>query len=226
VPDPFAGIAAPTIKSTSEASLPDGSKITTSPDSGGTAVSPKPTKIKKNTTLRPGIYWGGISISDSVKVTMQPGVYIMAGGGFSVTSRGSVVSGTGVFIYNTRDPYRTSGDGAFANCVISNSAVTLQAPTMAENPTYAGFLIFNDRLCATTISFDNATSDTGRGIPPDQAPIKGFVYSVKGSVQLSNGGGSSGLGVVARTVVVDKGAVLGQADKDRIPRVPTVRLVD
>jgi hypothetical protein len=45
-------------------------------------------------------------------------------------------------------------------------------------------------------------------------------------VQLSNGGGSSGLGVVARTVVVDKGAVLGQADKDRIPRVPTVRLVD
>jgi len=226
VPDPFAHVVAPTITSSSEARLSDGSRISTSPDSGGTAEAPRLANIERDRTLEPGIYWGGIAISSSAKVTLKAGVYIMAGGGFSVYGRRTVVTGTDVFIYNTQDPYHPDGDGAFGNCVISNSAVTLQAPTTTANAAYGGFLIFNDRLSPATISLDNRTTETQRGVPLDQAPIKGFVYSANGRVQLHDGGGSSGLGVVARTVRVEDGGALGLADKDRIPRVPTVRLVD
>ncbi|MCX7824867.1 MAG: pilus assembly protein TadG-related protein [Verrucomicrobiae bacterium] len=226
VPDPFAHLVAPIITSRSEARLPDGTKLYTSPDSGGTAAWPALADIDRDKTLRPGIYWGGIAISKRATVTLQPGVYIMAGGGFSVYGKRTVVSGRDVFIYNTRNPYQPDGAGAYGNCIVSNSAVTLEAPTMASNPAYAGLLIFNDRSSSATISFDNRTSEILRNSLPDQAPIKGFIYSANGRVAIHDGGGSAGMGVVARTVTVEDGGTLGLADRNRIPRVPTVRLVD
>jgi Flp pilus assembly protein TadG len=61
-------------------------------------------------TLQPGIYNGGIKVSGNGAVyTMQPGIYIMQGGGFQATG-GVTVTGSGVMIYNTGSDYNpTSG---------------------------------------------------------------------------------------------------------------------
>jgi Flp pilus assembly protein TadG len=62
-------------------------------------------------TLQPGIYNGGIKVSGNGAVyTMQPGIYVMQGGGFQATGN-VTVSGSGVMIYNTGSDY-TATTGA------------------------------------------------------------------------------------------------------------------
>jgi hypothetical protein len=64
MPDPMAGWAAPDVYSTP-----------TSPDSGGTAPSPDTKKLNSGThTLRPGVFWGGLSITSTADVTFEEGV--------------------------------------------------------------------------------------------------------------------------------------------------------
>jgi hypothetical protein len=55
-----------------------------------------------NNTLVPGVYCGGLSIGDTggAQFTMSPGTYVIAGGGFHVTSS-AIVVGSGVTVYNT-----------------------------------------------------------------------------------------------------------------------------
>jgi hypothetical protein len=53
--------------------------------------------IKSDTTLSPGTYCGGLSVMTGAVVTLNPGIYIMKDGAFSVTSQASV-SGDKVMI--------------------------------------------------------------------------------------------------------------------------------
>ena len=60
--------------------------------------------------LDPGIYYGGWSIGSKVRVTLKPGIYVIAGGGITIGSSGSLDSlgGTAapapILIYNTDNP--------------------------------------------------------------------------------------------------------------------------
>lgn len=69
--------------------------------------------------LDPGVYYGGWSIGSKVRVTLKPGIYVIAGGGISIGSTGSLDSlgGTSapapILIYNTDNPlYADSCPGA------------------------------------------------------------------------------------------------------------------
>lgn len=74
--------------------------------------------------LDPGVYYGGWSIGSKVRVTLNPGIYVIAGGGISIGSSGSLDSLAGasapapILIYNTDNPmYRAScPSGAAARC--------------------------------------------------------------------------------------------------------------
>jgi Flp pilus assembly protein TadG len=67
----------------------------------GTVSVPSTLTINSgNPSICPGTYYGGISIGGSANVTMMPGVYYMAGGGFRVSSSASVNGTAGVMIYN------------------------------------------------------------------------------------------------------------------------------
>src|SRR5262249_19296745 len=59
-------------------------------------------------TLSPGVYKGGISVSGSGSLTLQPGVYYMDGGGFSFSGQGNL-TGHGVMIYNAPGNGNSSG---------------------------------------------------------------------------------------------------------------------
>ncbi|MYM57639.1 hypothetical protein GTG28_00125 [Vibrio sp. OCN044] len=52
-------------------------------------------------TINPGSYCGGLFIKGTAEVTMNPGTYIMQGGGLVVDGSDAVLQGDGVFIYNT-----------------------------------------------------------------------------------------------------------------------------
>ncbi len=64
--------------------------------------------------LDPGIYYGGWDIGSKVRVTLRPGIYVIAGGGISIGSTGSLDSMAGgsspapVLIYTTDNPVYAS----------------------------------------------------------------------------------------------------------------------
>ncbi|NOH79636.1 hypothetical protein F0231_07745 [Vibrio sp. RE86] len=52
-------------------------------------------------TINPGVYCGGLFIKGDAEVTMNPGTYILQGGGLVVDGSDAELTGDGVFIYNT-----------------------------------------------------------------------------------------------------------------------------
>jgi Flp pilus assembly protein TadG len=140
-------------------SLSGGSTITPTPTTGVTAAAdplanlPAPTfsgcdATSKNisvitTTLNPGVYCNGITISGGATVTFNSGNYILNGGGLNVSGNSSI-SGSGVFFYNTSSGY------TFKPLTLSGAAsVDLTAPTSG---TYQGILFFQDRTITSSAS--------------------------------------------------------------------------
>ena len=75
--------------------------------------------MPRRLTISPGIY-PSISVSGSGKLTMQPGIYVITGGGFSVSGAG-VVSGSGVLIYNAGSNYNGGTGSSFGAFAVSGS---------------------------------------------------------------------------------------------------------
>lgn len=102
----------------------------------------------QTTILQPGVYRGGIVIKGSAKVTFQPGVYVLDGGGLIVTSNSQLI-GNEVMLYNT--------GGLLAGPIdfTGNSNVILTPPTSG---TYAGISIFQDRTLPSVLTVTGNTS--------------------------------------------------------------------
>ena len=128
-------------------------------------------------TISPGIY-SQIMLSGTANVTMNPGIYVITGGGFSVTSS-ATVTGKGVTIYNASTTYPATG-GTYGGITLSSTGpVSLSAPTTG---TYAGILIFQARTNPTvlTISGNSTYSISGTIYASDA------LLSVSGSVELND----------------------------------------
>jgi hypothetical protein len=154
IPDPLAGLAAPA----------------NGTNRGSVVLS------KGSQTINPGVYTTIQVSGKGTSLTLNPGVYIIKGGGFSVGNSASV-SGSGVMIYNAGSNFPNSGGTFGAISLGSSGSISLAAPTSGA---YTGVLIFQSRDNTTTISL-NASSVTG---------ISGTVYAPAAAVSL---GGSSQL---------------------------------
>ena len=147
-PDPLAGLAAPSFAGRPVRGV-------------GTAAVPATFQTSGTQTIQPGIYYGGINVHSGDNVTMAPGIYVMAGGGFSMSSnrQGTSAAG-GVMIYNTCAVPPAAGvactltglAGYGAISISANRAITMSAPTAATDPTYTGIIVFQDRLSAQPVS--------------------------------------------------------------------------
>jgi hypothetical protein len=92
--------------------------------------------IAKDTTINPGVYCGGLYI-DNKTTNLNPGTYIIRGGGLTV--RGGKFYGTGVTIINSVD---TTGVYAFAPIYFGNGCQTkISAPTTGA---FSGVLMYGD----------------------------------------------------------------------------------
>jgi Flp pilus assembly protein TadG len=137
MPDPLASMIPPNLTTLGQ-----------SPDSGGTPASPKVANIGGTATLNPGVYYGGIKIAGSGTVTFLPGTYVLAGGGFSLTSTAST-SGSGVMIYNTSDPQHPTAAGACASIALTGGGSTDFTPP-TSGP-YKDVVFWQDPAC--TVDF-------------------------------------------------------------------------
>jgi Flp pilus assembly protein TadG len=67
----------------------------------GTSGSPSLLTLASGTpTICPGTYYGGIKVTNSARVTMLAGTYVIVGGGFQVLNSSGVDGSAGVMIYN------------------------------------------------------------------------------------------------------------------------------
>ncbi|MEO8575984.1 MAG: hypothetical protein ABI556_04755 [Gemmatimonadales bacterium] len=153
-----------------------------------------PTVVTGTMNLTPGVYCGGISISNaSNTANLAPGTYIMAGGGLSVTNS-AVINGTEVTIINTTGAYAFKpfnfGNGCKAKLTASTSGA------------FKGILFFQDPAAPSTPSSVFAcSSDT----PPE---LTGAIYLPNSSITFNgSNSGTQVLGSVIALKVVVSGKI-------------------
>jgi hypothetical protein len=161
--------------------------------------------------LSPGVYYGGWDIQNNVTLHLNPGVYIIAGGGIGLRAGGSITSvssATGavapIMIFNTDNPNYSCPGGPQYACqqnVDFTASSTLAVRGIDSGP-FRGILIWQD----------------GEGSGADQPVtlggqtnlnIAGTVYAPKALVTLS--GGSSGTGVAAVQIIAWQFNITGGA---------------
>src|SRR5207248_7647363 len=91
------------------------------------------------------------------KLILNPGIYIIQGGGLAISSSASI-SGSGVMIYNAGSKFPALG-GSFGGISLTGSgSFSLTSPTSG---TYAGILIFQERDNAASLSL---SANAGLGL--------------------------------------------------------------
>ncbi len=131
--------------------------------------------VKNTVTLSPGVYCNGLSLNAGANVTLQPGIYYIDQGSFSVNG-GATITGNGVTIVFT-----SSTGSNYATATINGGAtVNITAPT--DGPT-AGIAIFGDRNMPTgsSFKFNGGASQI----------FTGAIYVPKGAVQYAGGANTS-----------------------------------
>jgi hypothetical protein len=148
--------------------------------------------------LSPGLYPGGIDVSNGTVAYLLPGIYWIGGGGLSASTGGSIFTvataadakptvaastwGGGVMIYNSMLP---TSPGAIID--MNGDAPTvlklkaLHAPAGSPDEIYNDIVIFQDRTVTTEVRLNGAGSI---------AEIEGMVYVPAGHVQLNGNGGT------------------------------------
>jgi hypothetical protein len=99
--------------------------------------------IMTSTTLNPGAYCGGIELRSQAKVTFNPGVYYLVGGGLNANA-GAALNGNGVTFVNTENKPTYAYDRIWIN---GGAAIDLSAPTSG---TWKGILFYQDPKVTTT----------------------------------------------------------------------------
>ena len=123
-------------------------------------------------TLQPGVYCGGISLSGTAQVDMEPGTYIITGAAsdtFSVTGQASV-TGSGVTAYF---------DGDTSLSVNGQGNMDLSAPTSGS---YAGILFHGD---------PNSDPDTQHMITGNGTAIFDGIMYFPNAIAKINGNGNT-----------------------------------
>jgi hypothetical protein len=162
---------------------PDLSTMSVSPNSGGTALNPAMNTVSSGTvTLNPGIYYGGLTIKSNANATLQPGIYVMAGGGFTVTAGSPTISGSEVMIYSTFDPQQPTGAGACASIDLSGDGTWSYSPPTSG--TYKGIGLWQDKACTNDLKITGSNGGPSGAIYAPTATVKMTGAGSVGSIQL------------------------------------------
>jgi Flp pilus assembly protein TadG len=118
-------------------------------------------------TIYPGVYCGGINISGSADITLNPGTYIIKDGGVSVVGQARL-SGTGAGFYITG-----SAKGTYFG---PGSHISLEAPSSGP---MAGLLIFEDRKLAASLKHRITSDDARKLIGTIYLPVGSLLVDSK-----------------------------------------------
>lgn len=125
------------------------------------APCPVPDDDIECVTLEPGVYYGGWRITTNTRVQLQPGIYVIAGGGVTIAGSGyldSVDAGGSpapVLIFNTDNPVAK----AAGVCPVNNDARCQQDMDLSTNESLLLTGLLGDQACPPV------TSPTAPGCP-------------------------------------------------------------
>jgi hypothetical protein len=143
--------------------------------------------------LTPGVYCGGINISNGATATFAAGTYIINGGSLTLVG-GTTDTGSGVMFY------LTGTNATYGSVNISNGAnVTFSGPTSGS---YMGVVFYQDRTITSAV---NSTFAGGVAMK-----VTGTLYFPTTSVLFSNGSSVSNVytAIVAKQVSFTGGTSL------------------
>lgn len=123
-------------------------------------------------TLNPGVYNGGLTFGNGMSITLNPGIYYMKGGNFTVAN-GVTLNGSGVMIY------MDNGGGQFN--FQGGGVINMSAPTSGP---YAGIVMFQDPNSSKSVSIANGSTTA----------ITGTVYAAGATVSIAGGAQNSQYG--------------------------------
>ncbi len=169
--------------------------------------------------FQPGIYCGGISISNGMGAYFAPGMYVINGGGVTLNGSSLYCVGTGACSANTGGVifYLTGTDANYGGFVVgNNSTVTLNGATSGD---LEGMLVYSDPLITaptTALSVCNSYVPPGYGGLPagsssfcggSTSDLTGIIYLPNTTVSFNNGTGSGGaISLVVKDAVFNGGA--------------------
>jgi hypothetical protein len=177
----------------------------------------KPWACKRSSgisTLTPGTYYGGITIgtttngasdlcntttSASADVTMQDGIYILAGGGLKVCGSSSLHAAH-VMIYNTQDPSQPTGNGALDQIIVNTTGSLDLHPMNDDGNFYKNLTIFQDPALALAAG-TTCGSKTGFSTTPSQGQIDSWDIAL---IAMASTGVNGPLGSISGTVYAPK----------------------
>jgi Flp pilus assembly protein TadG len=133
------------------------------------------------THLSPGIYCGGITISNGNGAIFDAGMYVINGGGVNITSVGSAGpnSGTGVIFYLTG----TNANYAGFNDT-NGTLVNFSAPTTGD---LADVLVYQDRTLNPTAGNGASSTATSQFQGGASSSLAGIIYLPTTAVNFANG---------------------------------------
>jgi hypothetical protein len=179
--DPLADLPPPRLADYPNGQCGPGGVITT-------AANPVGCTFNTDVTLSQGTYYGGWIIKNGVTITLNPGMYIMAGNGIKIAGSGaiaSVIGGTGpapVMIFNTDSP--TCPAGPCQDTITFSTQSSIDLSPIASGP-YKGILLWNDG------NGSNPTAEVDL-LGGTDLNIGGTIYSPKGLVKVDGGGTAAG----------------------------------
>ncbi len=133
--------------------------------------------VASDVTLNPGEYCGGITIKNNITATLNPGTYVLRGGGLT----GGEIVGYNVTIINANGP--GNDITAFRPITFGNSCRHLL--TAPDSGPYKGIVIFVDPAGPST-GPNSINSFCGTGGDPD---ILGIIYMPNQTFDLGNSNG-------------------------------------
>ncbi len=194
VGDPLSLIRAP-----SPGDLPQGICPT---GTSGTAAVPNTCRLNGTQTLDPGTYYGGWKVtSPSTSITLNPGIYILAGGGFTQTGGSTVAAASGrVLIYSTDAPTCGQAGAPAEACQAildfrGSTSLNLRGldkstacPPYGTTGCPLGGLLFWQDAKASGTSTDKSIDLEGNG----SLYLEGTIYTAGGDVMITGNGLSTG----------------------------------
>jgi phosphodiesterase/alkaline phosphatase D-like protein len=173
--------------------------------------------ITKSMTLQPGLYIGGIEVSGKANVILEPGLYYLQGGGFSVSGKATVTdNGQGVLLYDA--PSSNSEGFTFGGQASVNlSGLSAdQVTSLGLSAGYLGVAIYQEPSSNAALSLGGQAN----------VSVTGTVYAAGGPVTISGGSSLNLVGnadkkfgshlIVADLSVSDNGAVNVDASNNNL----------
>jgi hypothetical protein len=155
---------------------------------GSLSAPPVPTTVQSSQTLdittsqtlQPGLYIGGINISDQAHVVLAQGLYYLEGGGLTVSGQATVTdNGQGVLLYIASAPNGSITISDRASVSLTGLTAAQLASEGVTGPGFAaGLAIFQNPASGAVLSVTGQAS----------LNVTGTVYAAGALVQVSGGG--------------------------------------